>query len=123
MIAVIAGYSVWTVLWLGGNALLFCAAAGAGERFIAPGPLAGLIVSGFLCSVAAGLQPQACAEMPPVCPISHRYNAARHRRCGRGRALAPDARLAPPDILSPDRTGGRNEPQARHAGQIMIDAP
>jgi len=55
---VIVGYAVWTVLWLGGNMVLFGSMAdvvGAGEFYGAAGPLLGVIVLSIVCSVAAGL--------------------------------------------------------------------
>jgi len=57
-LAVIAGYLVWTALWLGGNAAFFGAAGeavGAGVPDTAAGPLAGTIALSVVCSVAAGL--------------------------------------------------------------------
>jgi hypothetical protein len=64
-LAVIVGYLVWTALWLGGNAAFFGAAAetvGAGVRFAAAGPLAGLIALSVVCSLAAGLSAAAIAR-------------------------------------------------------------
>lgn len=64
-LAVIAGYLVWTALWLGGNAAFFGAAARvveAGVAFTAPGPLAGLLALSLVCSVAAGLTAAAIAK-------------------------------------------------------------
>jgi hypothetical protein len=64
IIAVIAGYALWTALWLGGNALLFTDAAEAvarDEAFTAPGPLAGILVLSIICSLAAGLTAAAIA--------------------------------------------------------------
>lgn len=58
IVGVIVGYLAWTVLWLGGNALLFGAAAevvGAGQPYTAAGPLAGVIVLSVVCSLAAGV--------------------------------------------------------------------
>ncbi len=55
---VIAGYAAWTVLWLGGNVLLFGEAArvmGEGQAFTAAGPLVGVIVLSVVCSIVAGL--------------------------------------------------------------------
>ncbi len=56
-VAVIVGYLIWTALWLGGNAVLFDAAAkmmSAGKTFSDAGPLAGLIALSIVCSLAAG---------------------------------------------------------------------
>lgn len=58
IVAVVAGYALWTALWLGGNAALFGGAATAveaGQRYDAPGPLAGVIGLSLVCSLAAGL--------------------------------------------------------------------
>lgn len=55
---VIAGYLVWTVLWLGGNAIFFSAATevmGAGKPFTEIGPLIGIIILSVVCSIAAGI--------------------------------------------------------------------
>ncbi|MGB7219420.1 MAG: hypothetical protein WBD07_11495 [Vicinamibacterales bacterium] len=57
VVGVIVGYLAWTALWLGGNALLFGAAAevvGAGQPYTAAGPLAGVNVLSVVCSLAAG---------------------------------------------------------------------
>lgn len=57
IIAVIAGYAVWTVIWLGGNAVLFTDAAevvAAGQPYTAAGPLLGAVVLSVVCSLAAG---------------------------------------------------------------------
>ncbi len=64
ILAVIAGYLVWTALWLGGNAAFFGAAGeavGAGVPYTAAGPLAGTIALSVVCSVAAGLTAAAIA--------------------------------------------------------------
>ena len=58
VLGVIVGYTLWTALWLGGNAVFFGAAAdaaSAGEALTDAGPLAGLIVLSLVCSIAAGL--------------------------------------------------------------------
>ena len=57
VLAVIAGYALWTALWLGGNAAFFGEAAevvGAGEAYTEAGPLALVIVLSLVCSLAAG---------------------------------------------------------------------
>jgi hypothetical protein len=57
-LAAIAGYALWTALWLGGNAAFFGEAAdvvGAGEPYTAAGPLIGVIALSLVCSLAAGL--------------------------------------------------------------------
>lgn len=54
---VIVGYLAWTVLWLGGNALLFSRPAEiikVGQRYAEAGPLAGIIALSVVCSLAAG---------------------------------------------------------------------
>jgi len=64
-LAVIAGYLVWTALWLGGNAAFFGAAAKvveAGVPYTAAGPLAGLLALSVVCSIAAGLTAAAIAK-------------------------------------------------------------
>ena len=58
ILGVIAGYAAWTILWLGGNVLLFGEASrviGEGQAFTAAGPLAGVIVLSVVCSIVAGL--------------------------------------------------------------------
>lgn len=63
--AVIVGYAAWTVLWLGGNAILFgsmSAEVANGEHFSALGPLLGVIALSVACSVAAGLSAAATAK-------------------------------------------------------------
>ena len=58
ILGVIAGYAAWTVLWLGGNALLFGEASrvlGEGQAFTTAGTLAGVIVLSIACSIVAGL--------------------------------------------------------------------
>ncbi len=63
ILGVIVGYGLWTVMWLGGNALFFSEAARTVEDqtpFTAPGPLASIVLLSILCSVAAGL---ACAAI------------------------------------------------------------
>ncbi|MCB9844644.1 MAG: hypothetical protein H6811_01465 [Phycisphaeraceae bacterium] len=57
IIAVVVGYGVWTLLWLGGNAVLFAEAAeavGAGVRYDAPGPLAGVLALSLVGSIVGG---------------------------------------------------------------------
>ena len=65
VVAVIVGYLVWTALWLGGNALLFDAAAkvvSEGKTFSDTGALAGLIALSIVCSIAAGVCAAALAK-------------------------------------------------------------
>jgi hypothetical protein len=58
VLGVIAGYLVWTVIWLGGNAVFFAGitkVVSAGQSYTAPGPLAAVIALSVVCSVAAGV--------------------------------------------------------------------
>ena len=58
IIAVVVGYALWTVLWLGGNALFFGETARqveAQEPVTAGGSLAGIVLLSVVCSIAAGL--------------------------------------------------------------------
>jgi len=58
ILGTIAGYAVWTVLWLGGNALFFGEAArvvGEGQAYTAAGPLVGVIALSIVCSIVAGV--------------------------------------------------------------------
>lgn len=58
VLGVIAGYLVWTALWLGGNAMFFGAAAEAieaGEAYAEAGPLVGVIGLSVVCSLVAGV--------------------------------------------------------------------
>lgn len=57
IISVIAGYAVWTVLWLGGNALMFSAAgqrAAVGEAVTDAATLLPILLWSVVCSLAAG---------------------------------------------------------------------
>lgn len=54
---VIVGYLVWSVLWLGGNAVFFTEAGnvvGGGERYAVVAALVGAIALSLVCSIAAG---------------------------------------------------------------------
>ena len=65
MVGVIVGYVIWTVLWLGGNAVLFSAATErveAGEPFAEVGPLIEVILLSIVCSLAAGVSAAAIAR-------------------------------------------------------------
>ena len=65
MVGVIVGYVIWTVLWLGGNAVLFSAATErveAGEPFAEMGPLIEVILLSIVCSLAAGVSAAAIAR-------------------------------------------------------------
>lgn len=58
ILAVFAGYTAWTLLWLSGNAWLFADAGrqlAAGTPFHAPGPLVGLLLLAGSCSLVAGI--------------------------------------------------------------------
>ena len=58
ILGVVAGYVVWTAIWLGGNATLFSAAAeqsAAGEPVTAIGTLAGVLLLSIVCSLVAGM--------------------------------------------------------------------
>tara|TARA_R110002072_G_scaffold136124_2_gene278142 strand:- start:110710 stop:111087 length:378 start_codon:yes stop_codon:yes gene_type:complete len=58
ILGVVAGYVVWTAIWLGGNATLFSAAAeqsAAGEAVTAIGTLAGVLLLSIVCSLVAGM--------------------------------------------------------------------
>lgn len=58
IVAIIAGYALWTALWFTGNLTLFAEAtkiAGAGERYDKTGPLVGILILSVVCSIAAGL--------------------------------------------------------------------
>ncbi|PCJ53398.1 MAG: hypothetical protein COA70_08860 [Planctomycetota bacterium] len=57
ILAIILGYSLWTALWLGGNALLFSAAADqveAGDALTHAGMLLGVLGLSVGCSLSAG---------------------------------------------------------------------
>jgi hypothetical protein len=65
ILGVIAGYAVWTVIWLGGNSAFFGAAAEevrGGRPFTAAGPLVALVGLSVVCSLAAGLATAAIAK-------------------------------------------------------------
>ncbi len=57
VLGVILGYTVWTVLWLLGNAVFFADAAEvveSGQPYTATGGLLGVIALSIVCSLAAG---------------------------------------------------------------------
>ena len=65
ILGVIAGYAVWTVIWLAGNNLIFAGAAEtvAGGRMLeSPGSLLGILVLSVVCSLAAGAVTAAIAK-------------------------------------------------------------
>ena len=58
IVAGMAGYAVWTVIWLGGNSFFFQEAAdivGGGEVYDKTWPLLAVIGLSLVCSLAAGL--------------------------------------------------------------------
>jgi hypothetical protein len=58
ILGVLAGYAAWTVLWLGGNTVLFAEAArvmAEGQIFTAVGPLLSVIGLSVVCSCVAGV--------------------------------------------------------------------
>jgi hypothetical protein len=62
---VVAGYLVWTALWLVGNAVFFQSASdviAAGQPFTAVGPLVALIGLSVACSIGAGRLAAAVAK-------------------------------------------------------------
>ena len=66
IIGVIAGYAVWSFVWLAGNALLFEAAGqevAEGRSFTAAGPLLGILLLSVVCSLAAGAATAAIAKV------------------------------------------------------------
>jgi hypothetical protein len=72
-LAVIVGYAVWTVIWLGGNALCFKEAAdvvAAGEVYDKTGPLVAVIGLSLVCSLAAGLTAGAISKNQTVVLIT-----------------------------------------------------
>jgi hypothetical protein len=63
---VIAGYAVWTVLWLAGNNLMFAGAAetvARGQKLVLVAPLLGILILSVVCSVAAGVVTAAIAKL------------------------------------------------------------
>ncbi|WP_237132901.1 hypothetical protein [Pseudohongiella sp. O18] len=58
VIAIIAAYAVWTVIWLVGNATLFAdvaAQSADGTPVTAVGVLLGILLLSIICSLAAGV--------------------------------------------------------------------
>ena len=65
ILAVIVGYAVWTVIWLGGNALFFKEAAEvvkAGNVYDKAGPLLAVVGLSLVCSLTAGLAAAAISK-------------------------------------------------------------
>jgi hypothetical protein len=58
IVGVVAGFVVWSLLWLGGNAVVLGEAGRkvrAGEPLMETGPLVTALVMSVVCSVAAGV--------------------------------------------------------------------
>ncbi len=54
---VIAGYAIWSIMWIAASALIFKEAAevvGRGEPYMKSGPYVGLLATSIACSLAAG---------------------------------------------------------------------
>ena len=57
ILGAIAGYAIWTALWLGGNQVAFAAeteTVSAGEPLTAVGTLAAILALSVVCSILAG---------------------------------------------------------------------
>ncbi|MEK6702815.1 MAG: hypothetical protein AABZ53_11165 [Planctomycetota bacterium] len=68
IVGVVAGYVVWSVLWVGAGMVLFTEAAakmGRGEMYADVGPLAVAIGLSVVCSLVAGFT---CAKIVPGKP-------------------------------------------------------
>jgi hypothetical protein len=64
VIGIIVGYAVWTVIWLGGNAIIFMDIAesiGRGQAYLKPGPYLGVLALSIFCSLAGGASAAAIA--------------------------------------------------------------
>ncbi|MBK7404291.1 MAG: hypothetical protein IPJ41_06560 [Phycisphaerales bacterium] len=64
-LAVITGYALWTILWLGGGAGIFVAFPAAfpeGGPYVEPRPLLAFLALSLLCSLAAGAVCRAIAR-------------------------------------------------------------
>lgn len=69
-IAVIVGYSLWTVIWVGANALFFASAAQAASKneTVTQVPiLLGMLMTSIICSLAAGA---ACGSIKASMPAA-----------------------------------------------------
>jgi hypothetical protein len=65
IIGVVVGYAIWSVLWLGGNALFFKEAAAVvqgGQPYTLPSGLLFILALSFVCSLLAGLTTAAIAR-------------------------------------------------------------
>ena len=72
VLAVVAGYAAWTVLWLMGNNYLFSEATrvvGEGELYSAKGPLLGILLLSVVCSLLAGFITAKIAKAPTSKPV------------------------------------------------------
>lgn len=73
ILAIIAGYILWTALWFAGNLTIFAEAAeiaGNGERYDQTGPLVGILILSVVCSTAAGLTASLIAGRRPRARIA-----------------------------------------------------
>ena len=73
ILAIIAGYILWTALWFAGNLTIFAEAteiAGAGERYDKAAPLVGILILSVVCSLAAGLTASLIAGRRPRARIA-----------------------------------------------------
>jgi len=64
VIAIIVGYAVWTIIWLGGNAIIFTDIAESiarGQAYLKPGPYLGVLALSIACSLAGGVSVAAIA--------------------------------------------------------------
>ncbi len=65
VLAVVVGYAAWTVLWLGGNAVLFdtvSTVVAKGERFDQIGSLLGVVALSVVCAIVAGISAASIAR-------------------------------------------------------------
>jgi hypothetical protein len=64
VIGIIVGYALWTIIWLGGNAIIFMDIAeliGRGQAYLKPGPYLGVLALSIFCSLAGGASAAAIA--------------------------------------------------------------
>jgi hypothetical protein len=64
VVGIIVGYALWTVIWLGGNAIIFMDIAesiGRDEAYLKPGPYLGVLALSIACSLAGGASVAAIA--------------------------------------------------------------
>ena len=110
ILGVVTGYVIWTVLWLGGNAVLFSEAGeviGAGKPCTEVGTLAGIIALSAVCSLAAGAGAAKIGteRVDRVLMVLACLLAFFDRRYGPGEFLGINASLASSYVFSIDRTG------------------